>query len=66
MRQLISLCLICIYTGTSSAHTLSADAGLPAQLIHQLSGLHHWPLYLLALVAGVAVVGVLTRAKRSR
>jgi hypothetical protein len=36
------------------AHTLDPDAGFEAQLGHQLTGAHHWPL--LVLLAYIALV----------
>lgn len=46
------------------AHVLDADSELAARLGHQLTGSHHWPLLLLALVS-IFVCARLIRRRRA-
>ena len=52
MRKLIAL--FAVFAGSAGAHTLGADEGLASQLWHELLGMHHLPLTLLLVVAGLA------------
>lgn len=45
------------------AHTLGSDSTLSEQLTHQFVGLHHLPLLLLLVVAGVVAT---RKARRNR
>jgi len=52
-RIATGLILLTGLAGTASAHTLAIDEGLLLRLDHQLLGLHHLPLTILLVVAGV-------------
>jgi len=48
------------------AHTLGADEQLPLRLGHQLLGLHHLPLTLLLLIAGIVLIREYRKRGRTR
>jgi hypothetical protein len=48
-----SLVLLAGLASTANAHTLAANEGLLLRLDHQLLGLHHLPLTILLVVAGI-------------
>jgi len=67
MRQIFSLILFASMFRVADAHTLAADDGLAAQLLHQLLGLHHFPITATLIVGGIVVLGLYyRRARRSR
>lgn len=46
------------------AHTLGNEDGLVVQLWHQLLGLHHFPLTVLLIVAGILILRTWRKASR--
>lgn len=57
MKKLMtSLILLTGSANVTLAHSLPGDEGLMNQLDHQLLGLHHLPLTLLAIAAGVMLL----------
>ena len=67
MKQILSLFLFVSMTPVANAHTLAADDGLVAQLLHQLLGLHHFPITATLIVGGIVVLGLYyRRARRNR
>ena len=53
MRLFLSLLLLAGVSRIASAHTLGNEDGVLVQLWHQLLGLHHLPLTVLLIVAGI-------------
>jgi hypothetical protein len=60
-RIATGLILLTGLAGTASAHTLAGDEGLLLQLDHQVLGLHHLPITILLVVAGVWLIRRVTR-----
>ena len=56
MRLFLSMLLLAAVSRIASAHTLGSEDGVLVQLWHQLLGLHHFPLTILLLVAGIVVL----------
>jgi len=56
MRLFLSLLLLAGVSRIASAHTLGNEDGVLAQLWHQMLGLHHFPLTVLLIVAGIMVI----------
>lgn len=52
-RLMTSLVLLAGTSGIALAHNLPGDEGLITQLDHQLLGLHHLPLTILLVIAGI-------------
>ena len=66
MKKLISgLILFAGLPAVASAHTLAGDEGLITQLQHELLGLHHLPLTILLVIAGVVAYRRLRARKKS-
>lgn len=63
MRIALAMIICSIPFCGAFAHNLAADAGLQAQLGHQLTGAHHWPLFILLI--GVALVSLRLLRRRS-
>lgn len=53
MRLLTTICLTAGSSGIAVAHTLPGDENSLQQLAHQLLSLHHVPMLILLLVAGL-------------
>jgi hypothetical protein len=62
MRRLISTCSILALSSVASAHTLAEEAGVIAQLAHQLLSSHHFPLVLLLLIVVMVAVRAIARS----
>jgi hypothetical protein len=58
MRKVLSLFLFAGMVRAADAHTLAADDGLPAQLMHQILAVHHLPTTVLLLLGVIAVLGI--------
>jgi hypothetical protein len=58
MKQILSLFLFASMTSVANAHALAADDGLAARLLHQLLGLHHFPITAMLIVGGIVVLGL--------
>ena len=56
MRIYLGLLLLAGVSRIASAHTLGNEDGVLVQLWRQLLGLHHFPLTILLLVAGIVVL----------
>jgi len=56
MRLLLSLILFAGVSRMATAHTLGSEDGVIVQLWHQILGLHHLPLTVLLIVAGVILL----------
>lgn len=56
MRLITSSSILLTVFREADAHTLTGDAGIPAQLGHQFLGLHHLPLTAILVLGGVLIV----------
>jgi len=56
MRKILTLFLFAGVARVADAHTLASDDGLPLQLLHQVLGLHHFPLTAILIVAGIVLL----------
>ena len=68
MRIALALIICSIPFCGALAHNLDVDAGFEAQLGHQLTGAHHWPLFVLLVYIALVCAGALRRryAERAR
>ena len=66
MRYALALLMSGLPTGYALAHTLDADAGLGAQLAHQLAGAHHLPLLVLLVAIAVVAIGAVRYRRVTR
>jgi hypothetical protein len=64
MRIFLGLMLLAGVSRIASAHTLGNEDGVLVQLWHQLLGLHHLPLTVLLIVAGIMVLRNWRKARR--
>lgn len=58
MRKYLTLFVLMAMAPVASAHTAPSEDGLVSQLVHQLLGMHHLPLTVLVLVAGLLALRV--------
>ena len=67
MRRLAALCMLIGTPGLASAHETVSGAGIVEQIGHELFGLHHLPVTLILVVAGVLLYRLQTgKASRTR
>lgn len=67
MRRLASLCLLIAGLGTAHAHEMTGDASILERLSHELVGLHHLPVTIVLVVAGVVLYRLhSSKASRSK
>ena len=66
MRIALALIVCSLPFCGAFAHNLDADAGLEAQLGHQLAGAHHWPLLALLVCIALVCAGLLRRRYAAR
>jgi hypothetical protein len=62
---MLGLFLLATMTRVADAHTLAADDSLPAQLVHQVMGLHHLPITAMLLVGVIVVSGIWHKNSRA-
>ena len=55
MRALLFLFSLLSLTRPATAHILDGDAAVPERVMHQLTGLHHLPLLLIAVACLIAI-----------
>lgn len=64
MRLMLATIICATPALPAFAHVLDSDTDLATRLGHQLTGSHHWPLLLLALVS-IVVCARLVRRRRA-
>jgi len=56
MKKFLTPVLLTALVPVANAHTLAAEEGTPAQLVHQFLGSHHFPVTVLIVVGGILVL----------